>query len=65
MPLLSRSVAHVIHPYIDALLQLRAAHGVLSEHVAQIVCPVAPYIVPIVCEPVAEKRRPITDAQAR
>ena len=31
----------------------------------EILCPVAGYIVPIVCEPVAEKRRPNTDSHGR
>ncbi len=34
-------VAHVIHPYIDALLRLRAAHGIDPDQVERIVCPVA------------------------
>ena len=58
-------VAHVIHPYIDALLRLRARHAIDPAQVERIVCPVAPFIVPIVCEPVAEKRRPNTDSHAR
>jgi 2-methylcitrate dehydratase PrpD len=58
-------VAHVIHPYIDAVLRLRAQYGLVAENIDQMVCPVAAYIVPIVCEPTAEKRRPSTDAQAR
>jgi 2-methylcitrate dehydratase PrpD len=58
-------VAHVIHPYIDALLRLRAAHGIDPAQVERIVCPVAAYIVGIVCEPVAEKRRPRSDSHGR
>ncbi len=58
-------VAHVIHPYIDALLRLRARHGIDPAQVDRIVCPVASFIVPIVCEPVAEKRRPNTDSHGR
>jgi 2-methylcitrate dehydratase PrpD len=58
-------VAHVIHPYIDALLRLRAEHRVTPADVRRIVCPVAPYIVGIVCEPVHEKRRPLTDSHGR
>jgi 2-methylcitrate dehydratase PrpD len=57
--------AHVIHPYIDALLKLRRAHDIDPRRVKQIVCPVAAYIVPIVCEPVAEKRRPNSDSHGR
>ncbi len=58
-------VAHVIHPYIDALLRLRAEHKLTPVNVKRIVCPVAPYIVGIVCEPVSEKRRPNTDSHGR
>jgi 2-methylcitrate dehydratase PrpD len=58
-------VAHVIHPYIDALLRLRARHGIDSAEVERIACPVAAYIVGIVCEPAAEKRRPRSDSHGR
>lgn len=58
-------VAHVIHPYIDALLRLRAEHDIKPGQVARIVCPVPPYIVGIVCEPVSEKRRPLSDSHGR
>jgi 2-methylcitrate dehydratase PrpD len=58
-------VAHVIHPYIDALLRLRAQHAIDPAQVAKIVCPVAAYIVGIVCEPLAEKRRPRSDSHGR
>ena len=57
--------AHVIHPYIDALLRLRKQHSIDPRHVREIACPVASYIVPIVCEPVDEKRRPNTDSHGR
>jgi 2-methylcitrate dehydratase PrpD len=58
-------VAHVIHPYIDAVFRLRAAHDLTPENIARVICPVAPYIVGIVCEPLAEKRRPLTDSHGR
>jgi len=58
-------VAHVIHPYIDALLRLRARHSISPDEVARIRVPVAAFIVPIVCEPKAEKRRPNTDSHGR
>jgi 2-methylcitrate dehydratase PrpD len=57
--------AHVVHPYIDALLALRKRHRIDPRQVREIVCPVASYIVPIVCEPLAEKRRPNTDSHGR
>src|SRR5215470_6041122 len=57
--------AHVLHPYIDALLRLKRQHGIDPASVREIVCPVASYIVPIVCEPVAEKRRPTSTSHGR
>lgn len=57
--------AHVIHPYIDAILELRARHGIVPQAVEEILVPVAPFILPIVCEPVAEKRRPRSDSHGR
>ena len=57
--------AHVIHPYIDALLRIRAAHGVTPSDVERIDVPVAAFIVPIVCEPVAEKFAPASDSHGR
>jgi 2-methylcitrate dehydratase PrpD len=57
--------AHVIHPYLDALLRLRAAHGFASADVERIDCPVAAFIVPIVCEPTAEKFAPASDSHGR
>lgn len=57
--------AHVIHPYIEALLKLRARHSIAPERVREIACPVADYIVGIVCEPVSEKRRPRSDSHGR
>lgn len=58
-------VAHVIHPYIDAALRLRERHRLEPDNIARVTCPVAPYIVGIVCEPPAEKRRPLTDSHGR
>jgi 2-methylcitrate dehydratase PrpD len=56
--------AHVIHPYIDALLRVRK-QGVNPEDIESITCPVAAFIVPIVCEPLAEKLSPTTDSHGR
>jgi len=57
--------AHVLHPYIDALLRLRQQHGVSADEIDWIDCPVAPFIVPIVCEPAAEKLAPMSDSHGR
>jgi 2-methylcitrate dehydratase PrpD len=57
--------AHVLHPYISAILRLRAAHGLTAAEVEQIDCPVAAFIVPIVCEPATEKLAPASDSHGR
>jgi 2-methylcitrate dehydratase PrpD len=56
--------AHVIHPYISAILRLRA-HGLNAADVEQIDCPVASFIVSIVCEPLSEKLAPASDSHGR
>jgi 2-methylcitrate dehydratase PrpD len=58
-------VAHVSHPYITAALRLRERHGLTPDTIARVILPVAPYIVGIVCEPLHEKRRPLTDSHGR
>ncbi|MFC4055463.1 MmgE/PrpD family protein [Actinomadura syzygii] len=55
--------AHVLHPFIEMALALR--ERVDAARVERIVCEVAPWYVPIVCEPVAEKTAPVTEYQAR
>jgi 2-methylcitrate dehydratase PrpD len=57
--------AHVIHPYIDAVLQLRREHQILPADVERIDVPVAPFIVGIVCEPTEEKYAPATTSHCR
>ncbi len=56
--------AHVLHPYISAILRLRE-QGVQPADVARIECPVAEFNVSIVCEPVEEKRAPASQAHCR
>jgi 2-methylcitrate dehydratase PrpD len=57
--------AHVIHPYIDALLRIREQSGIRAADIESIDCPVAGYIVPIVCEPLDEKLLPASDSHGR
>jgi 2-methylcitrate dehydratase PrpD len=57
--------AHVIHPYIDAILRLRRKHAIQPADVARIECPVAAFIVGIVCEPTEEKCAPASDSHGR
>lgn len=51
--------AHVIAPYIDLALAVRERLPDASA-VTRITCVVAPWAVPIVCEPVREKTHPVT-----
>ena len=57
--------AHVLHPYIDAALHLQRQHQLKAADVVRIDCPVASFIVPIVCEPLAEKLAPASDSHGR
>lgn len=57
--------AHVIHPFVAMAETLRAADSFGVEDVAAICCEVAPWYLPIVCEPRAEKVRPVSEYQAR
>ncbi len=57
--------AHVIHPYISAVLRLRTKQGIQPQDVERIECPVTAFIVGIVCEPTAEKFAPASDSQGR
>ncbi len=57
--------AHVIHPYISAILRLRSEHGIKPGDVETIECPVAAFIVGIVCEPTEEKFTPASDSHGR
>jgi 2-methylcitrate dehydratase PrpD len=57
--------AHVIHPYISALLRLRAQHAIQPGDVERIECPVTAFIVGIVCEPTEEKFAPASDSHGR
>jgi 2-methylcitrate dehydratase PrpD len=57
--------AHVLHPYISAVLRLRHAHQIAPADVARIECPVAEFNVGIVCEPEAEKCAPASQAHGR
>ena len=57
--------AHVLHPYVDAVLRAREQHRISSKDVMHIDCPVAEFNVSIVCEPLAEKLAPASDSHAR
>src|SRR3546814_5886245 len=56
---------HLIHQFLDAVLHLRAKHGLDPANVERITCRIADWMIPVVCEPVAAKRRPATDYHAK
>ncbi|MFO0987149.1 MAG: hypothetical protein U1F37_07250 [Alphaproteobacteria bacterium] len=56
--------AHVIQPYIDAALALRREHALAADGVAEVRCAIAPWAVPIVCEPRAARIAPATELDA-
>lgn len=56
--------AHVIQPYIDIALDLRAAHEIDPVAIRAVRCRVAPWAVPIVCEPADRKIEPETAVEA-
>ncbi|OWT80701.1 MULTISPECIES: MmgE/PrpD family protein [unclassified Achromobacter] len=55
----------VIHPFIDAALALSAEHGFDTAQIQDVTAVIADYLVPIVCEPQGEKRRPTDVFNAR
>ncbi len=57
--------AHVTHSFIDAALHLRRAETLKIDEIVSIVCPVAEYMITLVCEPAEEKRTPRTASSAR
>lgn len=58
--------AHVIQPYIDLALDVRQTHAIEPSTVMVVRCTVAPWAVPIVCEPAEAKVQPksVVDAIA-
>ncbi|HEY3920398.1 MAG TPA: MmgE/PrpD family protein [Stellaceae bacterium] len=56
--------AHVLHSFIDAILALRA-QGLQASDVQRIRCPIADYMIGVVCEPRAQKVAPQNDWQGR
>jgi 2-methylcitrate dehydratase PrpD len=56
---------HYIQPLIDAALALRHRHEIKLEQIVSISCWMPAYVVPLVAEPAAEKRRPNTSFHAR
>lgn len=56
---------HYIQPLIEAALSLRVRYAIVPEQIASISCWMPAYVMPLVAEPVAEKRRPKTPFHGR
>jgi 2-methylcitrate dehydratase PrpD len=56
---------HYIQPLIDAALALRRENRIVPEQIVSIRCWMPAYVIPLVAEPVAEKRRPRTPFHGR
>lgn len=57
--------AFTLHPYVDAVLALREQHKIDASDVAEIRCRIAKSSIATMCEPVAEKLRPLTSWHGR
>jgi len=56
---------HYIQPLIDVALALRHQYRIVPEQVISISCWMPEYVIPLVAEPLAEKRRPSTSFHGR
>ena len=56
---------HVNLPFVQAVLQLYEQDGVRADQVRKMTASVAGWMMPVVCEPAAEKRRPGSDLHAK
>lgn len=56
---------HISHPYMDCALRLRDEHGLTPEQIDSIELHVPAAAVPILLEPIADKRRPASSYAAR
>jgi 2-methylcitrate dehydratase PrpD len=56
---------HVVHPFLDAILSLYKDEGLRADDVVRITCPIAEWMLPIMCEPREVKLVPETDYHAK
>ncbi|MBI4083166.1 MAG: MmgE/PrpD family protein [Candidatus Lambdaproteobacteria bacterium] len=56
---------HFTHANADSALALRRDHGLKPEEIAKVRVLVPEQVIPVVCEPVANKRRPVSDYDAK
>jgi len=57
--------AYTLMPFIAAALNLRADHAIDLDQIAEVCCEIMPRSFHTVCEPVEEKRRPLTSWHGR
>jgi 2-methylcitrate dehydratase PrpD len=55
---------HVVHGHLDCMSQLYE-DGLRAEQVKSITCPIAEWMIPVMCEPRQVKLRPATDYHAK
>ena len=56
---------HVVHGFLDCVTQLYTEEGLRAKHVKSMTCPIAEWMIPIMCEPREVKLRPVTDYHAK
>ncbi len=56
---------HLVHACSDAAVALARAHAIKADRVASIRALIPPQAVPIVCEPAAKRRRPVSSYAAQ
>lgn len=58
-------VCHFNHTCIDAATELRLKHGIEPNDIAAVTASIHSEQMPVVCEPAAAKRRPVSDYDAK
>jgi 2-methylcitrate dehydratase PrpD len=56
---------HVVHGFLDCITALHSEEGLRADQVASMTCPIAQWMIPIMCEPREVKLRPATDYHAK
>ena len=56
---------HVVHGFLDCVTQLYMEEGLRAGQVKSMVCPIAEWMIPIMCEPREIKLRPATEYHAK
>jgi 2-methylcitrate dehydratase PrpD len=56
---------HVVHGFLDCVTQLYHEEGLRGDQVKSMTCPIAEWMIPIMCEPRKIKLRPKTDYHAK